>query len=189
MLWHRAEGRELSEMVTMAEHEELFPLLSVTVRLTVFGPRSAVVKLLTSRLNEAIPQLSEDPPSTKEGSMEIAPSTKETAMSWQMAIGSTLSSTVTVAEQVEAFPLTSVTVSVTAFAPTSEQSKSETSRPKEAIPQLSEEPLSISSAATEALPIASSCRIMSWQMAIGSILSSTVTLVEQVEAFPLTSVT
>jgi len=41
-------------------------------------------------------------------------------MSWQIAIGETVSSTVTVATQLLVFPLTSVTVSVTGLAPTPE---------------------------------------------------------------------
>jgi len=60
-----------------------------------------------------------------------------------MAVGGTLSSTVTVAVQVETFPLSSVTVKVTVFAPISLQSKVAGLTAILNIPQLSEEPLSI----------------------------------------------
>ena len=67
-----------------------------------------------------------------------------------------MSSTVTVAVQVEELPLTSVTVRVTVFAPTFEQSKVVLSNAKLAIPQASVEPLSISPATILAAPLASS---------------------------------
>ena len=63
-------------------------------------------------------------------------------MSWQTAVGLILSSTVTVAEQVEVFPFTSVTVRVTEFAPTSEQVNAFGETTNDATAQLSELPLS-----------------------------------------------
>ena len=67
-----------------------------------------------------------------------------------------MSSTVTVAVQVDTFPLLSVTVKVTVLAPTFEQSKAVLSNAKLAIPQASLEPLSISPATILAAPLASS---------------------------------
>ena len=81
-------------------------------------------------------------------------------MSWQRAVGSTVSSMVTSASQVETLPFASVTVRVTVTTPTSEQSKScEVFPPSIVIvvaPQLSEEPLSISAAKMVKSPLASS---------------------------------
>src|SRR6185436_971301 len=110
-------------------------------------------------------------------------------MLWQAAIGAMWSSTVTVEEQVEVFPLLSSTERVTVFAPTFAQVKEEGATLIEAIPQASVDPLSIWAAVIEALPDASNCTVMLWQVAIGAMWSSTVTVEEQVEEFPLLSVT
>ena len=66
------------------------------------------------------------------------------------------SCTVTTAEQVEKFPLLSMTVRVTVFAPTFAQENELGATLIEAIPQASDEPLSIWAAVMEALPDASS---------------------------------
>ena len=58
-------------------------------------------------------------------------------------MGAILSTTVTVAVQVETFPFTSVTVSVTVFAPTFAQVNELGETVIEAIPQLSKLPLLI----------------------------------------------
>ncbi len=73
-----------------------------------------------------------------------------------MAVGATLSSTVTTALAVASFPLLSVTVRSTLFVPTFEQSKSVWLKAKDAIPQASSEPLSTSAVVMEAFPLASS---------------------------------
>ena len=66
------------------------------------------------------------------------------------------SSTVTTEEQVETFPFASVTVSVTVFAPTFAHENEFGETLIEAIPQASDEPLSICAAVIEAEPLASS---------------------------------
>jgi hypothetical protein len=71
-------------------------------------------------------------------------------------VGAILSSTVTVAVQVDTFPLLSVTVKTTVFAPTFEQSNEVISKLKLAIPQASLLPLFISAVVILALPLASS---------------------------------
>ncbi len=76
-------------------------------------------------------------------------------MSWQTAIGGTLSSTVTVAEHVEIFPFTSVTVSVTVLAPTLAHVNVFGDTAMLAIAQLSVLPPSTSAATIEAFPEAS----------------------------------
>jgi hypothetical protein len=60
---------------------------------------------------------------------------------WQMATGLTLSSTVTTVVQVLTLPFTSVTVSVSVLAPTSEQTNAVWLKAKLAMAQLSELPL------------------------------------------------
>ena len=52
---------------------ELLPLLSVTVNTTVFGPTSRQVKLVISRLSEAMPQASDEPLSIAVGVMLALP--------------------------------------------------------------------------------------------------------------------
>ena len=66
------------------------------------------------------------------------------------------SSTVTTAEQVDEFPLLSMTVRTTVFAPTFAQENEFGATLIDAIPQASDEPLSICAAVMEALPVASS---------------------------------
>ena len=76
-------------------------------------------------------------------------------------LGSVTSTTVTVAVQPAAFPLVSITKRETVLAPRSPQSKLDTVAFKEAIPQLSVEPPSISAAVIETVPFASSCTVIS----------------------------
>ena len=80
-------------------------------------------------------------------------------MFWQSAVGSTVSSTVTSAVQVETLPFTSVTVSRIVFTPTLEQSKSwlvfPPSMVTEATPQLSVDPPSILADVNVNSPLAS----------------------------------
>src|SRR5690606_15309562 len=108
----------------------------------------------------------------------------------QFATGATLSSTVTIVVQVEVFPFTSVTVKVTVFGPTSAQVKSVRSIEVLAIPQASVLPFSISATVMLAFPLASSWMVNgAAQFAMGATLSSTVTIVVQVETLPFTSLT
>ena len=79
-----------------------------------------------------------------------------------------MSSTVTVAVQVEVFPLASVTVKVTTFAPTFAQLKLEGDTLNEAMESLSVLPPSIWEAVIEAEPVPSSCTVIFWQIATGS---------------------
>src|SRR4030042_2060194 len=56
--WQTATGEIVSITVTVAVHWSVLPLLSVTVRVTVFAPISAQVKSVTSRTMLAIPHAS-----------------------------------------------------------------------------------------------------------------------------------
>ena len=98
----------------------MFPELSVTVITTVFAPVIEQSNDETSRLIEAMPQLSVEPLSTSAAVMVAMPVTgsRSTVISWQTATGSSLSITVTVKSQVEVFPSLSVTERVTVVTPT-----------------------------------------------------------------------
>ena len=158
MFWHWANGGVLSRIVTVALHVEEFPLISVTVSVTVFGPMFAHVNEFgfTEKVS-APPQFEEEPPSTSAPVIVALPvASRETVMSWHNATGATLSSTVTVAVHVETIPLLSVTVRVTVFGPTLAQVNELGLTERVAMPQASEEPLSTWAAVIVALPVASS---------------------------------
>ncbi len=110
-------------------------------------------------------------------------------ISWQRADGRTLSCTSTFAVQVATFPDTSVTVNVTGLSPICEQLKVFGLSVIEKMAQLSKLPLSTSPAATTTFPVTSNSAMMSWQIGVGGILSTIVTVAVQVETFPFTSVT
>ncbi len=82
-----------------------------------------------------------------------------------------MSTTVIVAVHVLEFPLASVAVSTSVFAPTSEQTKADWLSTKLAIAQLSDEPLFTAAAVVEPLPLLSNCTVRFWQTATGEILS------------------
>src|SRR5258708_1103198 len=69
ILLHLATGLTLSSTGTVLLQVEALPLLSVTVRVTVFGPTLAQVKLFGLTLLEAMPQASLLPLSTSAGMM------------------------------------------------------------------------------------------------------------------------
>ncbi len=94
-----------------------------------------------------------------------------------------------IVEQVDELPLTSVTVKTSVFAPTSAQTKLVWLSGKLAIAQLSELPLLTAAAVVEPLPVLFSCTVTFWQTAIGGTVSRMVTMAEQVEELPFTSVT
>ena len=103
-------------------------------------------------------------------------------------VGDVLSSTVTVAEQVETLLLVSVTVNVTVLSPISLQSNVFGKTEIDCIAQLSWELLSISVALIVTLPVALNWTVISWQRAIGLVLSFVIISKEQFELFPQSSV-
>src|SRR5439155_1169163 len=122
--WQRATGATGSTTVTVAEQVWLLPLLSVTVNVTMLVPMLVQSKLVLSRLELATPQASLLPLLIWAGVIVAWPVASScTVRSWQTATGATGSTTVTVAVQDRVFPLLSVAVSVTIFAPTLLQSK------------------------------------------------------------------
>ena len=93
------------------------PELSEIVRVAVRIPTLLQSKLVVSRVLDAIPQLSELPPSTSATVMEAwLLVSRETVTSWQTAVGAMVSRTTKVALQVEELPAVSVTVSTTPVA-------------------------------------------------------------------------
>jgi len=54
-------------------HCEILPEASVAVKVTLFVPRSAQVKLETSMPKAGVPQLSVEPPSISEATIEALP--------------------------------------------------------------------------------------------------------------------
>ena len=97
--------------------------------------------------------MSEDPLSISALEMVAVPSgPSSTVMFWQIAVGAKVSSTSTSAVQEFVFPLLSVTVSVTIFSPTLEQSKLVVSILAVSTAQLSVLPPSIIAAVIFATP-------------------------------------
>ena len=132
--WHAAVGAMPSTIVATAVQVLPLPLTSTTVKVRLTAPTSLQPKAVWLRPTLAMPQASDDPLSTAAAVVPPEPVVPScTVMAWQMAFGATLSSTVTVAEQVLEFPLPSVTVSVTALVPTLPQVKLVGFRPRPAI--------------------------------------------------------
>ena len=184
-----AIGSTLSSTVTVAVWVETLSLLSITVNVTVFKPTLAQLKEVVSKASDLIPQASLLPLSISV--IVIVPfpaASNSTVALCVIAIGSTLSSTVTVAICVETLSLLSVTVNVTVFKPTFSQLKEVVSNSKDLIPQASFDPLSISSVVIVALPEASSWTVVPWEITVGEVLSSTITSKVQLEVFPEVSV-
>src|SRR4030042_748880 len=137
-------------------HWSVLPLLSVTVRVTVFAPTSAQVKSVISRTILAIPHASLLPLLMSAAAIVTLPVTSRYAsISWHTATGEIVSMTVTAAVHWSVLPLLSVIVKVTVFPPMSAQVKSVTSRTMLAIPTASLLPLLISVAAIVTFPVAS----------------------------------
>src|SRR5690606_37580132 len=183
-------GSVMSSTVTMAVAVSVLPLTSVTVRITVLSPTCEQSKSYWLSVMLAIPQESVEPLSISAAVRLALP----VASSWMVMFlvtttGAVTSSTVTIAVAVSVLPLTSVTVRVTVLSPTSPQSKLDLSSVIPAIPQVSDEPLSISAAVRLALPVASSWIVMFLVTTTGAMMSSTVTIAVAVSVLPLTSVT
>ena len=91
--------------------------------------------------------------------------------------------------QVALFPEKSVTVRITEFAPPLRQLKVELFNEKDAIPQLSPEPLLTWEVVILAFPVESRYTVTGWQTAPGILWSAIVTRAEQVEVLAALSET
>ena len=119
---HPAIGRMVSLTVTTAEQVAVTPFISVTVRITGLLPVLEQLKLTVFKARLRMPQKSWDPLSTcAVKTVDIPLVFRKVVTFLQSATGTTVSNTVTIELQVDVFPLTSVTVSVTELAPTFEQ--------------------------------------------------------------------
>jgi hypothetical protein len=168
-------GGVMSNTSTLAVQLELLPLPSVMVKVTVLAPRLAQVKLLGETDAEKVVQLSLEPsPTTDAPKLPFPVAFKVTVAFVHTAVGAILSCTVTTAEQVLTLPLTSVTVSVSGFAPNSAQLKEVWLSTKEAIPQASLLPLFTAEAEVVPFPAEFNCTVTFWQIAFGAWRSFTV---------------
>ena len=107
----------------------------------------------------------------------------------QTTTGGVTSITVAIAEQVEEFPLPSVMVRTTVFAPRLAQVNVFGVKLAVKTVQLSPEPTPTTEAPSEPLPTLLRVPVAFEQTAVGAIKSRTVTVAEQVLLLPLTSVT
>ena len=109
-------GFTLSETVTVWLQVALFPLLSVTVQITVVKPIGKADGALL--VTEATPQLSAVTGVPSKTPVAVQPVLVVAVIfAGQVMVGFTLSETVTVWLQVALFPLLSVTVQVTVVTP------------------------------------------------------------------------
>ncbi len=151
----------MSSTVIVVEHVVELPFTSVTVKTSVFAPTSEQTKAVWLRAKVAMAQLSELPLLTAAAVVEPFPELSScTVTFWQKAIGATLSSIVTLAEQVLELPLTSVTVRITMFPFTFAQLNVVMFNAREAIPQASDELLFTCEVVIDALPEGSSCTVI-----------------------------
>jgi len=169
-------GAMLSWTVTIAVWEALFPLTSITVKITVLSPTLVQSKEVISNEVLVILQLSKEPLSISEGIILATPfAFSSTTIFLVITVGAILSCTVTVAVWEALFPLISTTVKVTVLLPIVEQSNVVVSKANET-PQASFDPLSTSEGTILAAPLTSNWTVMSCAMAIGAITSLTVTV-------------
>ena len=163
--------------VTVAVQVAVLPLLSVTVRVTLFVPILEQLKLVLDKVNDWIPQASLQPSLISEVVILAVPLDNVTFAFLQIAVGDMLSLTVTIAVADAVFPLASVTVNVTVFAPTFEQSKLVFDKLNPKVPeQLSDEPLFIAAAVVEATPLEFKLTETFCVITVGAWLSITVTV-------------
>ena len=138
-----ATGLTVSATVTVAVPVFTFPLLSVTVKVTVFIPTFEQVKVLGKIVLVDIPHASLEPLSICDAVMLALPDPFNcTVMFCVNTTGLTVSDIVTVAVPVFTLPLLSVTVKVTVFTPVFEQAKLFGNTVILAIPHASFDPLS-----------------------------------------------
>ena len=149
-------GLTVSDTVTVAVPVLIFPLTSVTVKVTVLFPIFEQVKLLGEIVLVDIPHASLEPLSICDAVIVLFPVASNcTEMFCVNTTGLTVSDTVTVAVPVFIFPLTSVTVKVTVLFPIFEQVKLLGKIVVVAIPHASLDPLFTCDAVIVVFPVAS----------------------------------
>src|SRR5690606_14496683 len=191
MFWQTIVGASLSVTVMVKLQTVVFPASSVAVNSIVLIPTGKSLPLGSPEVWETVAlQLSSANAIGKFiTALQLPTSVLAVIFDGQTIVGGRSSSTVTTATQVLVFPFTSVTVKVTLFGPMSAQVKSAISILMVPIAQLSELPPSTSAATIETFPLASKPTVIFWQVAVGAMLSSTVTIAVHVLEFPFASVT
>ena len=138
----------------------MLPLLSVTVRVTVLSPRSAIVKLALSMDKPLMPHASLLPLLMSLAVVVALPFASNcTVMSCATTAGTNRSCTVTVALLLALLPLVSMTVRLTVLAPTSAHVKLVGDADSVSMATLSLLPLLMSLAVMVAFPLPSSCTV------------------------------
>lgn len=182
-------GDTVSSTVTIALLEALLPEASITVRVTVFVPKSEQPNIFWLRLKLETPQLSLLPLFTSVAVVLAVPfASRYMVTFWINTEGAMASTTVTVAKARLMLLLLSVTVRVTVLEPMSLQLKLVLLRARLDIPQASELPLFISELKILAFPLASKVTVMFCARAVGLIVSKTVTVADAEALFPVPSV-
>src|SRR5687768_16039406 len=167
----------LSMTVTVALQTEEMPVIPVTVSVAVLVPTLEQVNEEGETVRVMAPQLSVLPESIIAAVSNAFPVASRMMVAFlHRAIGGVLSMTVTVALQTEEMPVIPVTVSVAALAPILEQVNEEGETVRVIAPQLSVLPESIIAAVSIAFPEASRAMMAFLHLAIGGMLSITVTV-------------
>ena len=142
-----------SRTETVPEQLEVLLWLSVTVSVTPLDPRLMQVNEVGLSVIEDTEQLSVEPLFTAVAVVEpFPPAFRKTVTFWHTAIGRIVSPTVTTELQLDEFPLLSVTVIVTLFAPKFAQLNVVGLMIVEAMVQLSVDPLFTCEAIILAVP-------------------------------------
>ena len=163
-------GAVISVTVTVCVAVAVLPLPSVTVQVTVVFPKTKLVGALL--VTDATLQLSAVVGVPKETPVAVQPELVFTLLfDGAVIVGTIMSVTVTVALAVCTFPLLSVTVSTTAFAPKFVQLKLVLFTLKFAMVQLSVEALSTSAADMVAEPEPFRLMVMFFALATGLVVS------------------
>ena len=136
--WQTALGRSVSATVTTELQLEVLPLLSVTVRVTLFAPVFAQLNVEGEIVVRATVQLSFEPLFTWDAVIVVFPLPLSCVVRFrQIAFGRRVSSTVTIPVQELEFPLWSVTETVTLLFPEFAQVKEVWEAVNETMVQLS----------------------------------------------------
>ena len=189
IFWVITLGLIVSKTVTIAVPVLTLLFTSLTVKVTVLVPTFKQLKLLGVTINVEIPQASVEPLLIELAVIEAEPlAFKYIVLFWVFTIGVIVSNTVTIEVAVFTLPFTSVTESVTVFAPMLAQVNVLGEAPKVAILQLSVEPLFNCEPAILAFPVASKYTEIFLAIALGLIVSITVTIAVPVWTLLLKSV-
>jgi hypothetical protein len=181
---HVITGVSLSVTVTVKLQELVLPLKSVATLLTVVAPTVKVLPDAGVDTIADILQLSVPVTLNVTTALQLPASVLCVILFEQVITGDWLSTTMTVVVQVEALPLTSVTVRITGLLPVLLHVNDDGTTFIAAIPHASELPLSTSPAWINALPVLSKVTVIAWHNTAGAVLSCTVTIAEQLAVLP-----